>query len=266
MSKKTKRNHYIPKYYLNGFCNSDNIIYCYDLDNDTIRESTVNDVAFINNFYSNEVEEKLNREIEIPANVVLDQIKKKTLPNSEEKTILAKYMIKMLQRVPTGWERAKKAIPQVFDKVAPDFDREVAALIKKFPHKRLKLEQEWEETKQQQIRWKNNPPQDLWHTLLKNEEMMKSTHVLSRLNWTFYVSEQPNFITSDNPVFYTRLIGLNNARSEVNFPISSHILLHASYLAEPSNFYEASKDTIVRANERTVKSANRYIFHCEMLR
>lgn len=49
--QKTRKQHYVPRFYLNGFCNSENFLYVYDKELDKYRESVPNNICFQNDLY-----------------------------------------------------------------------------------------------------------------------------------------------------------------------------------------------------------------------
>jgi len=57
-------------------------------------------------------------------------------------------------------------------------------------------------------------------------------------------------------------MGIGRKYSEISFPISSHIVLWATWRADvPCDFIKASTPIIRELNRRTVHNASRYIYH-----
>lgn len=76
------------------------------------------------------------------------------------------------------------------------------------------------------------------------------------MNWSFYYSDIPVIITSDNPVFlYKALIDKD---SEVLFPVSNRIALlcHWKRLKKPS----LNSKLIKEINSRILWNADRFVF------
>jgi hypothetical protein len=87
--------------------------------------------------------------------------------------------------------------------------------------------------------------------------------MLSRMTWLFLTFDRrPAFLASDNPVFHFRSMGIANAGSEVSFPVSSHIVLWATWRMDLEEGYAPTREACVRElNRRTASNATRYLFH-----
>ncbi|MEJ2745700.1 MAG: DUF4238 domain-containing protein, partial [bacterium] len=114
-------NHYIPQYYLKGFClNSDGRIWVYDKKGHRKFCTNVASVANICNFYPGELERHLAEEVENPANNVLDKIRNRETLNKEDKNVFSTYIAVMWKRVPASLEQLKRRAPKVFANLKAD--------------------------------------------------------------------------------------------------------------------------------------------------
>ena len=82
------------------------------------------------------------------------------------------------------------------------------------------------------------------------------------MNWRVFVDyDGPVFVTGDNPVSFTRDIGLGHPDAELTFPISSSAALVATWRSDRgSGYYKADDHIIGEINRRTIKGSTRYVF------
>ena len=106
-------------------------------------------------------------------------------------------------------------------------------------------------------------PKDIWLENLPPERTPRIVEAIKAMTWTFWVFDKyPAFLTCDNPFFYFTWMGVGKKDSEFSFPISSHILLWATWRADlPRDFIKASSQIVKEMNRRTVHNASRFIFH-----
>ena len=109
---------------------------------------------------------------------------------------------------------------------------------------------------------KSDFPREVWYGLLKydfNLEPFKN--YIRDMTWYFNVTDEPAFLTSDNPVLFSEL---GRPQGWLIFPISSNIVMMATNSKSiTEDFYPASPQKIARINQLTVQNATQYIFHCE---
>lgn len=113
------RNHYVPQAYLKGFSDpgTPDFIWVYEKGSGRSFRTNVKNAAVETGFYPDDVEEALNEEIEIPANGVLEKIRRQEIVTPDEKLILSLYMGVMLKRVPRHRERQADLLPEVKERV-----------------------------------------------------------------------------------------------------------------------------------------------------
>ena len=136
-------NHYLPQHYLKGFCDlsSPPIIVRYEKGKRGPPLLTaVKNVAQEKGFYSDEVEEFLATQIEQPATAVLDKIRTRNVISSREKSLLCKYMVAMLNRVPRSKERLSEHVPNAMANISSGLDQEISRRIQARPAKSEILE------------------------------------------------------------------------------------------------------------------------------
>ncbi len=260
------RDHYIPQYYLRGFSSpDDDMVWVYEKNGPLKFQSQVKNIGHETNYYSLEVETYLANQIERPANAVIKKIRNWEKITKEDKEKLATYMVVMLKRVPQSKIRIKERAPGVAQKLQDEWDQEISELIKKDPTQAEFLENRRSEIRANLKKYEKNLPKDFWLLLIPSERTPNVINVLHQMTWHFLTyKESPVFLTCDNPVFYFTWMGIGKPESEVTFPISSNIVLWATWrkdLAE--NYSEIKKQAIKEINRRTALNATRFVYHAK---
>ena len=260
--------HYIPQYYLNGFANSSRKIWVYEKGKSKGFFTGTKNVANERGFYSEKAESYLANEIENPANSVIKKIREQKNISFEDKLTLSKYMLVLYKRVPSGQKKMKDRTPEIFDKVLNDIQSELAILAEQHPDiLQLKNRQEEATIFRNRIKedgdFANKILKDTWLGVLPPNMTPESIKALSMMTWQFLVYEKDAaFLTNDNPLFFFRDIGIGNINSEVTFPISSHIVLFASWKQNLKETYiKAKQSDINEINRRTANNMTRFVFH-----
>jgi hypothetical protein len=98
--------------------------------------------------------------------------------------------------------------------------------------------------------------------------MMKSSSlpdVITNMSWRFFIAPpEQTFLTGDNPVFFTKGLGLQHADAEVSFPISSQVCLVATNLPYAERFSEAPRQVVKELNRRTISVALEFVYSCQL--
>jgi len=261
------RQHYIPKYYLNGFTDPCNPLHIwrYEKGSNSILKTTIKNVANENRRWPKNVEEYLANQIEEPAKPVLDKIRDRQPITQSDKELLSAYIMVMLQRVPRGLERMEAKAPQVLDKVFDDLKREISRLITEHPSKKSILQDRLQELPDLKSKYERDFPIEIWYQNLTRDALPRVRTILPTMTWIFFTSDKKqSFLTSDNPIFFFEGIGIGNPESEITFPISSDITLWAMWYEHLLEGYVAAKDSIIREiNRRTVSTATKYVYYSE---
>ena len=256
--------HYIPQYYLSGFASSENdMVWVYEKGGSLKFQSQVKNIAHETNYYSPEVERYLANEIEDPANSVIKKIRDRKQLTQSEKEILAIYMVVMLKRVPQSKIRMKKTAPVIIQSLQQKWDKEISKLILENPSRTELLEKRRVEIKANFEKYSKNIPKDFWLELIPPERTPNIVKVIPEMTWLFLTCEKfPAFLTCDNPVFYFQGIGVGKPESEITFPISSNIVLWATWRSNIQEGYSPIKNQAIKEiNRRTATNATRFIYH-----
>jgi hypothetical protein len=256
--------HYVPKYYLLGFCqtSSSELIVRYEKGSRDVLKTTVNNVAQETGFYSPEIEDFLASNVEGPANVVLDKIRACEAITDDDRFTLCVYMVAMLKRVPESRISVQKRGPAIALELAVQIDRDFEQLLRSHPDRTDIIMRKWEEAKRLNVQFGENVPKGVWLQTVLPQTAPRLVRVLHSMRWRFLVCEPSSgFLTSDNPVFYHREIGVGRLHSELTFPISHCVTLWATHRKEiQEKFARASAAKISEINHRTVRSATQYVF------
>jgi len=258
--------HYIPQYYLSGFASSGNDMVCvYEKGGSLKFQSQVKNIAHETNYYSPEVERYLSNEIEGPANSVIKKIRDRMQLTQSEKEKLAIYMVVMLKRVPQSKIRMKKTAPIVAQSLQQKWDKEISKLILENPSQTDLFEKRRAEIKANLNKYSKNLPKDFWLELIPPERTPNIVKVIPEMTWLFLTCEKfPAFLTCDNPVFYFQGIGVGKPESEITFPISSNIVLWATWRSDIQEGYSPIKNQAIKEiNRRTATNATRFIYHAK---
>jgi len=256
--------HYIPQYYLKGFTSSDDdMIWVYEKGGSLKYRANVKIIAQKPNYYSPEVERYLANNIEDPANSVIKKIRDRKKLTQSEKEKLAIYMVVMLKRVPQSKIRMKKNAPFIAQSLQQKWDKEIAKLILENPSQTDLFEKRRTEIKANLEKYSKNLPKDFWLELIPPERTPNSVKVIPEMTWLFLTCEKfPAFLTCDNPVFYFQGIGVGKPESEITFPISSNIVLWATWRSDIQEGYSQIKNQAIKEiNRRTATNATRFIYH-----
>jgi hypothetical protein len=270
----SKDHHYIPKYYLKGFTIPGTIdkIWLYQKASQEAISTSLKNVGVEKHFYSyttdegirdsDSLERYLNEEVEQPANKVIKKLRQQHKISSSEKIILARYMAVMLKRVPKNRERLHVMAPKIFGEVQSEYTQQLDAALQKNPEKSELVERRKAQLDDILSHYADEIPDFLFGDVLRKD--IQLTKVISQMKWLFYVTKSDQtYITSDNPVFYFESWGIANKNnlSEITFPISSSICLHASWRNDPpEGIYIAPEKFVKEFNRRSVDGAMKYIY------
>lgn len=277
-----KRNHHIlPELYLKGFVINpgEPFIWVYKkgaeykpgrgkLTNNPFKDSIGRQT--VRDFYAYpigqgsrdfETYENLLEKLEKPADRIFKKLRSFNPITANDKQTFCLYLAQMLKRVPAYREK----LGSIAAKIAADYELPDEA-IRRF---------NWPDTegtrkKAKSIAWRISQQKEFpTQTHLKTLYSITSSpiiDVLAQMSWRYFTAPYDHlFLTGDNPVFFTKRIGLNKLDSEVSFPISRSVCLVASNRRYAETFTEASTQIVKELNRRTASSASSYLYspQCE---
>jgi len=257
--------HYLPQYYLKGFTEADDhMLWAYEKGTDNKLNTQVKNLANITNFYSRDTEQYLANEIEGPANAVLDKIRTRASINDDDRNAFAEYIAVMWKRVPRAKDDLKRMAPRLADKIGNRLNGDLDHAIAEGSRDVKFIESRRREIDDILTKYAEDPPDDIWLENMPPERTPRIVRAIKEMTWVFWESnEAPAFLTCDDPVFYFTEMGIGKRESEISFPISSHIVLWATWRVDlpHGGFIEASSQIVKEMNRRTAHNAGRYIFH-----
>ncbi len=255
--------HYVPQYYLKGFTepHAPAFIWVYDKVTARIFRTNVKNVAHETDYYPDDVEQYLANSIEGPAQSVIDKIRQHEPLTPHDKARLAAYMVVMLKRVPRSRQRRRERSPVVIASVFGSVEEQLADLLAEEPANEVLLRRR-EEVIQLRAKYEAEVPREIDYQLLPPETSPRLLAVLQEMTWHYWTyDKEPAFLTSDNPVFYFEGLGIGQKDSEVSFPISSQVVLWATWRKDYRETYTHIREPILKEiNRRTASAATRYVY------
>jgi hypothetical protein len=258
--------HYVPQYYLKGFCrDSSRTIWVYDKLESRGFPTQVKSIANICAFYSPELEKYLSEEVEGPANRVLEKIRSRGTLTPTDKITLSTYIAVMWKRVPAGKTRFRAQAPGIASDLREKLHRQLDEAVDSDRSKESQARRRKAEIDEILHAYSQEPPEDVWQQLIQAERTPRMIAAVATMCWRFFTfDEEPAFLTCDNPVFFFSHLGVGRAESELSFPLSSHVTLWATRRLDLSEGYFPATTAIVKEmNRRTASVTTRYAFHAK---
>jgi len=258
-------NHYVPAYYLSGFINpATQKIYMYFKSSKKVVPTTVQSAANELHYWSDDIETYLANEVENPANLVIEKIRNFQSITIQDKWQVARYIVSMLKRVPDGRERILSNAPEVLKQMMEKMKIDLEEAKTANPSEGSRIDKLLEQVDNPPPDFYEKIPKEAWEQVLSPELTIESVGKIHEMRWVFFKSQlDRDFLTSDNPVVYTRANGIRPPAGELFFPISRNITLWASWNMEwvEGKYYPAQRNIIDLFNYWIVYSATDYIFY-----
>lgn len=209
---KPKRHHFLPKFYLNNFCEK-GFLWVYDRNKNEYRKQTPNNTAIQKKYYSfigrngkehDEIENKVLSDIETETKPIVDKINNKKIISLYEKIILTIFITFLHLRGPS-FEKEMNEVFEKFIKIYAKFtfltEENARKTIKRFASNN---------------RQKDISPKKLMDFVNKEKYKVKAHREFSlkmmyelaqelpiyfiQMDWQFCYSPKTSlFVTSDNP-------------------------------------------------------------------
>ena len=257
--------HYVPRAYLRGFCEKGTeMIFAYEKGSRRSFRTNIVNVAQERNYYPKDVEKRLANEVEDPSNEVIRRIQAaRENISREDKVTLAYYMATMMKRVPRHRQRLKALIPEVLDDTFNKFYSQMAAAREIFPQYSENIEHHLGRARELEDRYKKALPQDLVTEIQAPWPSPDVVASISSMTWRFGFSGGPSyFLANDNPLFFFEGWGVGSENSEITFPLSSAVVLHANLQTGADMIYlDLVQDLVKEVNRRSAFYATRFLFY-----
>lgn len=284
--RRAKRQHYIPRFYLEHFADTNGMIWTYDKERDEVRPATAENTAVESNFYSvKDDEDKFLDQLD----EWLQGVERKAAPlhlrllqgdvlEGQDKADYAVFLSSLYARTPTNINAAAefkgKMVQHMTDVVFRDrdtFNRQMdrydadtgstttaAERDAVFDFARDKSRYVVEVDRKAGL-----------HALGITDRL---TPLFMQMHWSVIQCEEQHLITSDNPV--VRLTpradyhpvygdgGFLNKRTYVTVPLSPLMLLelHWIQLAPPGRILKADRERARLYNRQRAHFSNRYLY------
>ena len=256
--------HSVPVHYLRGFAVEDDRdkIWMFDKSTRDFKLLPIKNVAQSRGFYFDEDERALNEQVELPAIQPLNKLTNGNYVNENERRKIAVYLHILLLRVP----KARDDMRQMLKRELPSMVTSVENELIELPHMPQSY---YDQVKALADRWRPDniddlPSEELRELLGRQWVHPNIVERLYTMTWRVLNAENNNtFITSDNPFFFFKGLGLDNRDVEVSVPLSSRTALHMSYQGKPETtlFIPAETRLVNEINRRTAGVSDRFLFH-----
>lgn len=220
-------------------------------------------IAQENDLYG-DVENYLAEKIERPIISALKKIRNREVVSEIEKKDLCKYIFVFAKRVPAAFNRFQDNAPRIAKEQMDKLDSHLHDLETKNPDKTSRCDSIRKNAQRIYSNLAENPSREIWAKAIQFDNGI-ARELLSQMTWTFYCCNEPDiFITSDNPVFIHRSIGVRPRHADMSFPISKNISLLASWQSfRDQQYLDATSQQIKELNRRTIHNATRFVYSSE---
>lgn len=261
--------HYVPQKYLNGFRDKSSertpMIWQFDKQTGNFVRASIKSVANERGYYSPDDEKLLATKVEGPANFVLDRLRSRIAIDTEDRGRLAVYIAVMMMRVPRLRELRRQNSPQAIEEVCDEFRRWIEEAVTKG-----KLDKELANDRLQQIEAVRKRSKEVFPAPVEKQikspwPTVKIVELVAAMQWRLISSAGPSyFLTSDDPGSFFHCFGLGTEKSELIFPISSEVALHASHQPRPWRRILTIHQRLVKEiNRRIAVGASRFVYYHE---
>jgi len=259
--------HYLPRHLLNGFAKPSiqsrrsAAIFRYEVPSAGAAQNlTVAAVANEAGMYG-DMEPLLQSEIEQPANPVIERLRLHLGPvPPADRSVLARYVLTAIRRVPDGRARSLASLPAVAALVRQSYAEQLDQLRQLPEGVELadafdkKLDAVFEKVLTEPAQW-------LWKKTLLPEHFERTISALSVMTWFVHAAPAgKQLLIGDVPVIWDRRIGLTNKEAMWLMPIASDRLISVSYQRPAALRQVLPAPTVRNCNANTIVEASRFIF------
>ena len=255
--------HYVPQYYLRGFCEDfrKGRIWVYDKQANTKIATQVKSVGKICNFYTPDLEKYLSK-TEGEANPVVQKIRNRECLTLTDKKTLSIYIAETFKKVPRSKNRVGERAPLVARGLCADLHYGLDMAVAEDPSRGARA-QLFKAGIAEILDRLAGEEEKIFHAIIPAGATPKTVCSIASLTWRFLTfDEAPVFLTCDNPVFIPRNGGLK--RSGLYFPISSNIALLATPEGDARVVYLAvARKAVEETNGWIAGNTTRWVFHAK---
>lgn len=254
--------HYLPRRLLRGF-SQDDCLWMFDKKNERPpKHLRIASVAQEPDMYSQELEDRLNNEIEQPFNAILERMDQGAGIQAADVKTIAAYVLSMYRRVPTARARSRQAIPDVIGQVEQATLQRIDLLEQLEPSERELAEKGRENIAQIFSKIRAEDQDWLWQGTLMPEMLPRVRALLEQMTWQRWrIPPGRQLLIGDSPLLFDEAKGLANQDAEMIFPLRSDTALVATWRRGPQGEERAMTVQQTRMiNSRTIARADRWVF------
>lgn len=252
--------HYLPKRYLRGFTRDDRL-FVFEKPGGRSFKSSPESVANERELYTEELESRLNNEVEQPAAEVFHKIALRQAISRADKETLSLYMAMAWKRVPAARARVNAALPGATEEVIDELVNEVGVLAGRGAidtNRYARLLVDLERARESLL---NDPPPEAWHYTIDIEQSRRNAEVVAGMRWALLMDTSASVVTCDNPVYFFPWAGVARPESELVFPINASTVLFANHEGfKDCSYLKGSPMALKEFNRRLIHNAERHVF------
>lgn len=258
--------HYIPQRYLRGFqCpERTGMVWAFDKQLQTAKQLPIKNVAQERGFYDQDVEDSLNRDVELPGYAVIEKVCRGETINEAERKYLTYYIGTMLRRVPHARARAESFVPQIIEQSTENAKALFIAAAAAGELDPETLAARLAEVEEAREKFLMEPPDEARKSCKTAWPFLSWLHAIHGMYWrVLRVSAgRSRFLTSDNPAHFFEAYGLGHDECEVIFPLRSDVLLHCSrQRCQQLSQVDCAEALVKEVNRRVAGGATRFVFY-----
>jgi hypothetical protein len=258
--------HFVPQRYLRNFEDPDHpgYIWVHDRQGDTRQLAKIEKVAQRRNFYSPSTEKILAEAVERPTNAVIDKLTSNQSVTPAERAQLAYYVAVMMKRIPAHRRHARAMLPEALAGVVNDVREQLKTLANDVRADPEILKRRAVELDEVERKFQARPPREVVEQIREPWPSARIVELLFRMTWRVLISAGPIFfVTTDNPAFYFRSLGLARKESELCIPLSTRCTLHGSSQRAESDpaLIRCEQSIVKEVNRRMVSESERLVFY-----
>jgi len=278
---KSKRHHYLPQFYLEGFCR-DGLLWVYDKDKKEIRQQTPINIAVQKYYYSFENDdgerdaevEGLLSIIETYTKPIIDKINKRDDIDETEKETLSIFIGFLYSRVPrfeTNYNDNKERILRHMNKIIFADEKRTEQILRKYERDTgIKIDVSAKELSEFAL-------DDDRYTIEihRNESLKMMLNLCKKLpiyfvqmDWLFlFAPRNSSFITTDDPLVLipprdlpdNAPYGIATKGAQKFVPLSQKVCLAMFDRGDKINFREAYREEVRGINLSITSRSDRFV-------
>ena len=268
--RTTKRNHYVPVFWLNQFTDANGKLWVYDKNDRKWFDTATNPInaGVETGMYPQELEDWFRDEVESPASPIFEKLSTQDGNLSEsEMLVIANFISRQIMRVPATRDMVKAYDTPGSHELRDLFMREIKKFRSKYGEevyeKEIQPLESLLDTDPQsflnKVGWRSTFPEMLKAPMHDDFGQGEASFLMS-LAWRIIYADKGRYVLSDKPV--SVIGGYRNPTFECVLPISTNCAIHIGRYGHAGIVNEVlTEDRLVKQlNTRIVADAQRFIY------